>query len=179
MLFKMITCNHKPFNKPKIMKKRQPLCLLIGLLFTTLAQAQEPVSSYTFTKKFLTEPAGNHSLQETFSSAYNEKKYIRFKRMRNTGIVLTGVGAGLLVTGAVLISSGSNEADDYNGYYDYSGLTPGDRKVIGGIFCVIFGLGFEGGGIPLWAIGSRKMKQYGNTLQLQSSKNGLGLAYSF
>ncbi|MFT3950252.1 MAG: hypothetical protein QM763_25020 [Agriterribacter sp.] len=159
------------------MKKRQLFGLLISLLCTTLAQAQEPVSSYTFTQKFLTLSVSNYSFQETLSSNYNEKKYIRFRRMRNTGIVLTGAGAGLLATGVVLISSGSKEADDYYGYYDE--LSPGDRKILGGIVCVIFGLGMEGGGIPLWAIGNHKMKQYGNTLKLQPAKNGVALAYSF
>ncbi|MCC6288012.1 MAG: hypothetical protein IT249_09010 [Chitinophagaceae bacterium] len=161
------------------MKKRQPLCVMICLLFITIAQAQEPISSYSFTKKFLSQPVSNHSFQETLSSIYNEKKYIRFKRMRNTGIVLTSVGAGLLATGVVLISSGGKEVNDYNGYDYSSELTPGERKIVGGIVCVIFGLGMEGGGIPLWAIGSRKMKQYGNGLRLQPAKNGLALAYSF
>ena len=159
------------------MKKRQPLCVIMCLLFTTLAHAQEPMSSYTFTQKFLTQPVTRYSFRGNSSTNYNEKKYIRFKRMRNTGIVLTTAGAGLLATGVVLISSGSKEDNDYN--YDGSQLTPGDRKVLGGIICVVFGLGMEGGGIPLWAIGSRKMKQYGNSLRLQSSKNGLALAYSF
>ncbi|PVD51362.1 hypothetical protein DC498_14565 [Terrimonas sp.] len=160
------------------MKKRQPLCVMLCLLFASFIQAQDPESSYTFTQKFLTQPVSNYSFQETLSASYNEKKYIRFKRMRNTGIVLTSVGAGLLATGVVLISSGSKETDDYNGYYDE--LTPGDRKILGGIVCVIFGLGMEGGGIPLWAIGSRKMKQYGgSSLRLQPAKNGVALAYSF
>ncbi|MFT3702936.1 MAG: hypothetical protein QM802_11220 [Agriterribacter sp.] len=159
------------------MKKRQPLCVIVCLLFATLVQAQEPVSSYSFTRKFLTQPVTNYPLQKTLSSIYNEKKYIRFKRMRNTGIVLAGAGVGLLATGAVLISSGSKEQDDY--YYGDSGLSSGDGKVLGGIVCVIFGLGMEGAGIPLWAIGSRKMKQYGNGLKLQPAKNGLSLAYSF
>ena len=159
------------------MKKRQPLCVIMCLLFTTLAHAQEPMSSYTFTQKFLTRPIAGYSFQENLSADYNAKKYITFKRMRNTGIVLTSAGAGLLATGIVLISSGSKEGDEYN--YDDSQLTAGDRKVLGGIICVVFGLGMEGGGIPLWAIGSRKMKQYGNSLRLQSSKNGLALAYSF
>lgn len=164
------------------MKKRQTLCLLTGLLFTALAHAQEPVSSYTFTKKFLTEPVGtvnSYSLQEKFSSIYNEKKYIRFKRMRNTGIILTGIGAGLTATGVVLIASAGKEEDYYNGSYDDGELTPWGRKILGGTVCLIFGLGSAGGGIPLWAIGSHKMKQYGNTLKLQPAKNGLALAYSF
>ncbi|MFT3749266.1 MAG: hypothetical protein QM768_13155 [Agriterribacter sp.] len=160
------------------MKKRQPLCVMICLLFASFVQAQEPPSSYTFTRKFLSQPAGSHLLLEDELTIYNEKKYIRFKRMRNTGIVLTSVGAGLLATGAVLISSGSKEEDNYSN--DNSELSSGDRKIIGGIFCVIFGLGMEGGGIPLWAIGSRKMKQYGgNSLRLQPAKNGVALAYSF
>lgn len=159
------------------MKERQPFCVIMCLLFTSLTHAQEPMSSYTFTQKFLTQPVTRYSFRENSSTNYNEKKYIRFKRMRNTGIVLTTAGAGLLATGVVLISSGSKEDNDYN--YDGSQLTPGDRKVLGGIICVVLGLGMEGGGIPLWAIGSRKMKQYGNSLRLQSSKNGLALAYSF
>lgn len=159
------------------MKKRQLFCVIMCLLFTTLAHAQEPVSSYTFTQKFLKQPVSSYSFQENLSANYNEKKYIRFRRMRNTGIVLTSVGTGLLATGIVLISSESKEEDDY--YYNDSQLSSGDRKVLGGILCVIFGLGMEGGGIPLWAIGSRKMKQYGNSLRFQSSKNGLALAYSF
>lgn len=159
------------------MKKRQPFCVIMCLLFASLAHAQEPVSSYTFTQKFLNQPVTGHSFRGNLSADYDGKKYIRFRRMRNTGIVLTSAGAGLLATGIVLISSGSKEGDDY--YYDDSQLTAGDRKVLGGIICVVLGLGMEGGGIPLWAIGSRKMKQYGNSLRLQSSRNGLALAYSF
>ncbi len=167
------------------MKVRYLICFLLGTGFSSILQAQDNVVSsitpFEFQRSFAAfseEP----SLQSPLTQlAYNEEKYRKFKKMRTTGMVLTGVGAGLITTGIVLIASGSKDTHfgPTGGTVYVDEMTDGDRKVVGGAFCVVFGALSTGGGITLWAIGNNKMKKYGNAVNLQSTKNGVGLAYSF
>lgn len=174
----MVNYDHSPYHYLR-MKKHPLFCIVAFLLCTTFVQAQESVLSNTFSHTFFKQSVDGNAGEKSLFSVYSEKKYIRFKRMRNAGIVLTSVGAGFLATGVVLISTGIKEDEDYNGNYGESILTPGERKYFLGLLFVLLGVGFEGGGIPLWAIGSKKMKQYGNGFRLQSSKNGLAFTYAF
>ncbi len=163
------------------MKKQ--LSAIAAFLFTfSVLQAQENTTSPSeFQRNFVAFSAEPSLATEMTRLAYNEDKYQKFKKMRTTGMVLTGVGAGLITTGIILISSGNSEKNNFgnNGGTIYvDDLTPGDRKIVGGVFCIIFGTLSTGGGITLWTIGNNKMKKY-SALNLQSTKNGLGVAYSF
>ncbi len=169
------------------MKFRHLFPFLLGMCFSSVLQAQDntmvSLSASAFQRQFaaLCETSSLQSPMQQL--AYNEEKYRKFKRMRTTGIVLTGVGAGLLTGGIVLLSSGIKEND---GEWETSGGTiymdadsPGAGKVVLGTVGIILGVTSAGGGITLWVIGNNKMKKYGNAVNLQSTKQGLGLAYSF
>ncbi|GAB3414983.1 hypothetical protein [Niabella aquatica] len=115
---------------------------------------------------------------EKLSTVFNEEKYLRFRNMRNGGIALTFVGAGLITTGALLIASAEDERD-YDYYADYNNDRK-ERKVIAGVFCILFGTVSTGGGITMWVIGNNKMKKYGGgQVSVQPAKNGLGVACHF
>ncbi|MBX3242438.1 MAG: hypothetical protein KIT80_04810 [Chitinophagaceae bacterium] len=167
------------------MKVRLLICFLLGTAIPFTLQAQDNVvysiSPTEFQRNFAAFSEAP-SLQSTMNElAYNEEKYRKFKKMRTTGMVLTGVGAGLITTGIVLIASGADDTsfDASGGTVYINDMTPGDGKVIGGVVCLVFGIMSTGGGITLWAIGNNKMKRYDNAVNLQSTKNGLVLAYSF
>lgn len=104
----------------------------------------------------------------------NEDKFQRFKKMRNGGIILTGVGTGLIITGVALI-----HADDYSDdYFDEDEILL--NRAIGGVMCIATGVMSIGGGVTMWAIGNAKMKKYGSeTVLLKSTKSGLALVYKF
>ena len=111
----------------------------------------------------------------------NEEKYRKFKKMRTGGIVLTSVGAGMLIGGIALLVDGGNDLDNYYwNEHDYDSYNDSDGKLIAGAVGVVMGSLSIGGGITMWVIGNNKMKKYGGgSVQLQSSKNGVGLAYTF
>lgn len=158
--------------------KKQVFILTVCLFCAFALQAQNniaSISSSEFQRDFVAF-SGETSLQATATRLlYNEEKYKKFKKMRTTGIVLTGVGAGLLTAGIVLISSGINEGDDYNLGTDN---VYGNNKVVGGMLCTALGVTATGGGITLWAIGNNKMKKY-SAINLQRTSNGIGVAYNF
>jgi len=105
----------------------------------------------------------------------NEEKYIKFKKMRNGGIVLTSVGAGMLMGGTALLIDGANDDN-----YDYWDDEYTDGKIVAGALGLVVGALSVGGGITMWVIGNNKMKKYGGgNVQLIPTKNGIRLAYRF
>lgn len=118
----------------------------------------------------------------TLTIPHNEEKFQKFKRMRTAGIVLTSVGAGLVLGGTLLIINGDNDneyyvTNYYNGGYNY---TNGDTKIVVGVVGMLVGALSTGGGITMWIIGSNKMKKYGGGgISVFPAKNGVGLAYKF
>lgn len=103
------------------------------------------------------------------------------KKMKTVGIILSAVGGTFLIGGIAMeaiavnsLSSGNLVGDDMT----YVGL------VGGGAACIIVGLAGAGAGIPLAIIGAAKSKRYcgaakESSLNLNTGKNGLGLAYKF
>ena len=167
------------------MKFKHLICFLFGTGFSCMLQAQDnavsSISPSEFQRSFATFAEKPRYFSEVAPPAYNEDKYRKFKKMRTTGIVLTGVGVGLITTGIVLIADGAKDTNfsSTGGTVYVDDMTAGDGKVLGGAFCVVFGGLATGGGITLWAIGNNKMKKYSGNTSIQASKNGLGLAYSF
>ena len=101
-----------------------------------------------------------------------------YHRMKIAGIVLSAVGGGMIITGAVLTAT-ANPAY-VNGsitYDDYVARTRAGTAVLG------VGIAALGAGIPLAIIGSIKTNKYCRggraTLNLQSGNNGTGLAVVF
>lgn len=154
--------------------------LLVCFMSTYMLQAQQNKNAISFVQlqQNISLSNSSNSTRETVMDNYKPNKYERFKKLRNSGIVLTCVGAGLITGGIVLIASGANDVDNYNNGYGYYDDDAGAAKVAGGALCVVLGGMSTGGGITMWAIGSRKMKKYAN-VSIQSTKNGLALAYKF
>lgn len=95
--------------------------------------------------------------------------------MRNGGIVLTSVGAGMLMGGTALLIDGANDDN-----YDYWDDEYTDGKIVAGALGLVVGALSVGGGITMWVIGNNKMKKYGGgNVQLIPTKNGIRLAYRF
>lgn len=171
------------------MKTKQLLTATIAslCLFTAQAQTNNSVGNEAFQRDFARldrerpyKSIFTNTADATFN--YNEEKYRKFKKLRTGGIILTSVGAGLIIGGTALIIDGNNENDGYNfagDYYD-GDLTDGDGKIVAGAVGIAFGALSTAGGITMWAIGNKKMKKYGGgQISVQSAKNGLGLAYKF
>ncbi|MBX3242439.1 MAG: hypothetical protein KIT80_04815 [Chitinophagaceae bacterium] len=157
------------------MKVRLLICFLLGVGFSFTLQAQDnvfsPISPSEFQRNFAAFSVAPSLPSAMNQLAYDEEKYRKFKKMRTAGMVLTGVGVGLITTGIVLGNSSRNyDEDDWGGSF---------TDAVGGAICILLGTVSTGGGVTFWIIGNNKMKKYGNTVNLQSTKNGLGLAYSF
>lgn len=162
--------------------KLKQLFISIGVLFiANLSSAQAPNfnsfrSDLVFNSSIKIDTKSNLALPYHALSNFNEEKYQKFKKMRTKGIILTGVGAGLITTGAILIASAENDKNDF---YDFDGDN-GEGKAIAGVLSILFGTLSTGGGITMWVIGNNKMKKYGGgQVSLQSNKAGLSVAYRF
>ncbi len=170
------------------MKTKQLLTATLATLCLYTAQAQTNSTSQTAFQRDFAKIDNNDFHKSVFTSNaattfnYNEEKYRKFKKLRTAGIILTSVGAGLIIGGTALIIDGNNQNDGYNfrgDYYD-GDLTDGDGKIVAGAVGIAFGALSVGGGITMWVIGNKKMKKYGGgQMSIQSTKNGLGLAYKF
>lgn len=171
------------------MKTKQLLTATIAslCLFTAQAQTNNSVSNTAFYQDFAKldihdTPKSIFTNNTAATFNYNEEKYRKFKKMRTGGIILTSVGAGLIIGGTALIIDGNNQNDGYNfsgNYYD-GDLTDGDGKIVAGALGIAFGALSVGGGITMWVIGNNKMKKYGGgQMSIQPTKNGVGLAYKF
>lgn len=124
--------------------------------------------------------------QDHYQQLY-ERKVETFTKVRNGGIVMTGIGAGLVMTGTVLIATlpsgywAANDDDDYyydDDYDDFS--SDDDLQAAFGILSIGVGVGLLAGGITMSSIGSRKIKYYqGKTGTLSYGIKGQGLTLTF
>lgn len=140
------------------------LCVLFTLSLVTSVNAQ-PISD--------------------LSDQQVQTKIDKYKGMRTTGIVLTSIGIPTLAAGIGLYVAGLLDSDESTDYYGNS-TTDIDGKVWAGLGLMVVGELALGGGIVLWAIGGNKVKKYTyeqkrrqQSLHIQSSKNGIGIAYRF
>jgi hypothetical protein len=123
--------------------------------------------------------------QDHYQQLY-QRKVETFTKVRNGGIAMTGIGAGLAMTGTVLLAtlpSGYWETDD-DYYYeeDDNYNADDDLKAAFGILSIGIGVGLLAGGITMSSIGSRKIKYYqgkANTLSFGIKSQGFTLTYKF
>jgi len=119
-----------------------------------------------------------------------QRKVQSFSRLRNAGWTMTGFGAGLAVTGTILVASlpgGYWGYDDLTYYYGDDPYNEGDDiQAFTGIICIGLGVGLLAGGITMGSIGSRKVKQYQKKLDnlslgmiITPNRQGLTLTYRF
>ncbi|HYG40025.1 MAG TPA: hypothetical protein VD908_15465 [Cytophagales bacterium] len=107
------------------------------------------------------------------------KKVESYKRMKNTGFIMTGIG---VVTTAVGVSIIAQEERNYN---NNSSKFDEDR-VVTGILCAVLGIPITAGGLVLGLIGTHKVNRYRDKLDNLSlnfryapSQKGIVLKYTF
>lgn len=118
-----------------------------------------------------------------------QRKVEKFSHLRNAGWTMTGFGAGLVVTGTVLLATLPSDYWYDDSYYygeGYNNDPSDDAKAIGGIISLGLGIGLLAGGITMGSIGSRKVKQYQGKLNnvhigviCTPKRQGLMLTYRF
>ena len=93
------------------------------------------------------------------------QKAEKYRRMKNTGAVLTVTGAVLAVVG---IATLSNTTTTVSG----SGQTTTTGNVGEGVAAYLIGSCALGAGVPLWIVGAHAQKKYEIKLQNLSSQSG-------
>lgn len=110
------------------------------------------------------------------------EKTEKYRRMRNTGTTLTGLGSILVVVGVVTLIN-STTTTYSNGT---TTQTTSTGNIEGGLAAYLVGAGCLGAGIPLWIVGGiqrgryeRKLQQLDLGFNLKQRNIGLSLTYRF
>ena len=103
------------------------------------------------------------------------QKVEKFRKMKNTGKLLTAAGSVLLVTGILTLTNSST----YNS-------TNSNNQVQTGLLAYIFGIAGLGSGIPIWIVGGHQQNKYEEKLMtisgrfnMNTQQAGLTLTYRF
>ncbi len=106
------------------------------------------------------------------------QKAEKYRKMKNTGTVLTVVGGVLFVTGLVTLVNASTST--------YSSTQPTSGDIRNGFYAYIGGAAALGSGIPLWIVGANQQGKYeakAQNLSVRINANprqrGLTLTYRF
>lgn len=151
------------------------------LMLPLFLNAQELVSVSTYKTfsssanlDYMDQPT-RADLNLTSTYAPEKDKCKTYKGMKVAGLVLTITGPVVFVGGTVLVVIGAINSED-NGD-KYAGLA-----AVGAIGMVTGAL-MTGAGIPLLIVGNIKSKKYcggkSSQLNLNTNKNGIGLAFTF
>jgi hypothetical protein len=94
-------------------------------------------------------------------SLYEHKVKV-YSRMSKTGWIMTGIGSGFAVGGAVALATLPNDfwQEDEHYYDDESDDIGSGLQFAGGCISLGIGIGMLTGGIIMGSIGTRKMKSY-------------------
>jgi hypothetical protein len=108
------------------------------------------------------------------------EKFEKYRRMKNTGQVLTFGGSAMMVIGIVMISNAAEAS--YNSY----GQTSTGSNAGGGLAVYLLGGCAVGAGVPLWIVGGinkgryeRKLKTVSLSFNSSPQNRGLGIRYKF
>jgi hypothetical protein len=111
------------------------------------------------------------------------QKFEKYRRMKNTGQLLTFGGSAMMVIGIVMFSN-ATESTYTNGYGQTTTSTGGN--VGGGVAMYLLGGCAVGAGVPLWIVGGinkgryeRKLQTVSLTLNSSPQNRGLGILYRF
>lgn len=123
--------------------------------------------------------------QDHYQQLY-ERKVETFTKVRNGGYVMTGIGAGLAMTGTLLLATLPSDywetKDDYYYYEGEESNSSDDIQAAFGILSIGVGVGLLAGGITMSSIGSRKIKYYqgkAGTLSFGMTSQGFALTFKF
>ncbi len=108
----------------------------------------------------------------------------KYKRLKNTGMLLSIAGGVLAVVGVSKINDSVSNSTYYNGtYYNNSNSNSGGET---GALLFLGGVAGLGAGIPLWIVGAhaqhkyeRKLEGIGVRLNINQQNKGLTLSYRF
>lgn len=110
------------------------------------------------------------------------QKFEKYRRMKNTGQVLTFGGSAMMVIGIVMISNAA-ETTYTNSYGQTTSTGSG---VGGGLAMYLLGGCAVGAGVPLWIVGGinkgryeRKLQTVSLTFNTSPQNRGLGIRYRF
>lgn len=108
------------------------------------------------------------------------QKVEKYRRMKNTGTVLT-IGGSILTVAGIVTLLNSSIVETSNGYQTYT-TTEGNPGL--GVAMWLVGIGGLGSGIPLWAVGTHNYRKYSQKLEgvsirlnMSRQQTGLTLAY--
>jgi hypothetical protein len=111
------------------------------------------------------------------------KKAEKYRRMKNTGAILTVGGTILAVVG---ISTLMNATTTTTYYGSGTPATTNTGNAAGGAVAYVLGAASMGAGIPLWIVGGHARRKYERKLEaitvrldLNQQTNGLTLRYAF
>ena len=109
------------------------------------------------------------------------QKFEKYRRMKNTGQLLTFGGSAMMVIGIVMISNAAEPT-----YNSYGQTTSSGSNVGGGLAMYLLGGCAVGAGVPLWIVGGinkgryeRKLNQVSLTFNSAPQNRGLGIRYRF
>jgi hypothetical protein len=154
------------------------VAITILLCNTTNAQQWEKIStSQNVFDVAINKTSAHKSIFATSSNSNSvlPRYFEHYRKLKTTGIALTGVGVGCFVGGIALIAEGARRNNDY---FPDSSSGPGDYMIVAGTVGIFGSLFALGGGITMWAIGGhhlKKMKQF----SFQTKGNRIGLVYKF
>ena len=107
------------------------------------------------------------------------QKAEKYRRMKNTGQVLTFGGSVMMVVGVVMLSNLETTTNSY-------GQSTTTGNVGGGIAMYLLGGCAVGAGVPLWIVGGinkgryeRKLQSVSLTMNVSPRNNGVGIRYRF
>jgi len=106
------------------------------------------------------------------------KKSEKYRKMRNTGAILTVIGSGLMIGGVVTMAN----APENNSYYN--GQNTPSKEAVNGLLMYLGGAAAVGAGVPLWIVGGINHGRYERKFQSASGRlellpNGLKFTYRF
>lgn len=115
-----------------------------------------------------------YSLQNATNKVKNYER--RWKSLKTSGIILTGVGVGFITGGIALISNAVNDPMYGSLYSDGTDL---DAQVAIGTLGIAGGILATGGGITMWAIGGNRLKKIRNRVSFNATPRSAHLAIKF
>lgn len=95
-----------------------------------------------------------------------QKKAEKYRKMKNTGIVLTFGGSVLSIVGAVTLLNSAPSST----YYYGSTQTTNTGNAAGGAIAYLLGAACVGTGVPLWIVGGINHGKYTRKLEALSAR---------
>ncbi|MBA4144951.1 MAG: hypothetical protein DI538_07545 [Azospira oryzae] len=158
--------------------------------FSTLAIMVYPQHQHLTMKPILFLLASLFIAHATLGQGFDKDKMFyaakaeRYKRMKNTGMILSIAGGIMAVVGVSKMSKATSNATYYNGTYYYNNGSNADAET--GALLFLGGTAGLGAGIPLWIVGAhaqrkyeRKLEGIGVRLNINQQNKGLTLSYRF